>query len=118
MVINFPDSTALLAYAIEENLYGTLLRQLQKDFNLANISIDFSLDVEPNDFRSTLREKIYYLILEKFTDYLNLLYVVDVPEKAFKEIRATDVVEVADQVSFLILKREWQKIWFKSRYAS
>ena len=72
----------------------------------------------PEELRAILHEKIYYLIMERFADYLNLLYVVDVPEKAFKEIQVTDVVEVAEQVSFLILKRELQKVWLKERYGS
>ncbi len=118
MPLNFPNSTELLKKATDEQLYEKLVVQLKKDFGLANIPIDFSLDVAPNDLKATLHEKIYYLILERFTDYLNLLYIVDVPEKAFKEIQVTDVVEVAEQVSFLILKREWQKVWLKAKYST
>jgi len=55
-------------------------------------------------------------ILILFTVYLNLLYVIDVPEKAFKEIAITDAVDVAEQVSFLILKRELQKVRLKSTF--
>ncbi len=99
-------------------LYKKLVVQLKKDFGLANIPIDLSDDVSPEDLQTFLHEKIYYLILEKFTDYLNLLYVIDVPEKAFKQIQVTDVVEVAEQVSFLVLRRELQKVWLKEKYAS
>ena len=67
--------------------------------------------------KAVLLEKIYYLIMERFSEYLNLLYIVDVPEKAFKEIQVTDVVDVAEQVSFLILKREMQKVWLKTKYS-
>ncbi|WP_367279599.1 hypothetical protein [Ulvibacterium sp.] len=115
--MNFPNSTELLQNAKDQGLYDKLVIQLEKDFGLANIPIDFSLDVEPADLRATLHEKVYFLILEKFVDYLNLLYIVDVPEKDFKEIQVTDAVEVAEQVSFLILKRELQKVWLKARYS-
>ncbi|WP_411030016.1 hypothetical protein [Spongiimicrobium sp. 3-5] len=118
MTTNFQNGIELLHNAVNEQLYHKLVQQVKKDFQLANISIDFSLDLEPHDLATTLREKIYVLIMEKFSDYLNLLYIVDVPEHSFKEIKATDVVEVAEEVSFLILKREWQKIWLKSKYAS
>ena len=117
MVMNFPNSTELLQSAEDQGLYGKLVIQLEKDFGLANIPIDFSLDVEPADLQATLHEKVYFLILEKFVDYLNLLYIVDVPEKVFKEIQVTDAVEVAEQVSFLILKRELQKVWLKAKYS-
>lgn len=118
MVLDFSDSKSLLKKAQDELLYNKLVVQLQKDFALANIDVDISSDgIDSNTLKTTLLEKIYYLILEKFTDYLNLLYVIDVPEKAFKDIEVTDVVEVAEQVTFLILKRELQKVWFKAKYS-
>ena len=118
MKIDFPNSTVLLQNAQEGQLYAKLVVQLKKDFGLANIPIDLANNVSPNNLRAFLQEKIYYLILEKFTEYLNLMYVIDVPERAFKQIQVTDVVEVAEQVSFLVLKRELQKVWLKEKYSS
>ena len=118
MKIDFPNSTVLLQNAQEGQLYTKLVVQLKKDFGLANIPIDLANNVSPNNLRTFLQEKIYYLILEKFTDYLNLMYVIDVPERAFKQIELTDVVEVAEQVSFLVLRRELQKVWLKENYSS
>ncbi len=118
MNIDFPNSTVLLQNAQEGQLYTKLVVQLKKDFGLANIPIDLANNVSPNNLKTFLHEKIYYLILEKFTDYLNLMYVIDVPEKAFKQIQVTDVVEVAEQVSFLVLRRELQKVWLKDKYSS
>ncbi|MEE9363847.1 MAG: hypothetical protein V3U92_14695 [Cellulophaga sp.] len=103
---------------VADNLYEKLLFQLQKDFERANVSISLDLDVKPRELHVVLQEKIYYLLLEKFTDYLNLLYVIDVPEKEFKSIKVTDVVEIAEQVTLLILKRELQKILLKIKYDS
>jgi len=116
MKLNFTDSKTLFKTAQKEDLYQNLVAQLQKDFSLANVDIDISDGIEPTDLKVVLHEKIYYLILEKFTEYLNLLYVIDVPEKAFKEIHMTDAVEVAEQVTFLVLKRELQKVWLKKTY--
>lgn len=117
MGLNFLNSTQLLQKAEENRLYRKLVAQLRKDFGLANVAFDIVRDIAPNDLKTELHEKIYYLIMERFPEYLNLLYVIDVPEKAFGEIQVTDVVEVAEQVSFLILKREMQKVWLKARYA-
>jgi hypothetical protein len=121
MTMNFPNSTKLLLDAEKTGLYKNLLSQLQKDFILANIPVDLEMGtapgpIPPATLKSVLHEKIYLLIMEKFTDYLNLLYIVDVPEKAFKEIRLTDVVEIAEQVTLLILRREYQKVWTKAQY--
>lgn len=118
MKLDFPNSTDLLQNAQERQLYTKLVVQLKKDFGLANIPIDLANNVSPDNLRTFLHEKIYYLILEKFTEYLNLMYVIDVPEKAFKQIQMTDVVEVAEQVSFLVLRRELQKVWLKDKYSS
>ena len=118
MKIDFPNSTVLLQNAQEGQLYAKLVIQLKKDFGLANISVDLADDVIPRDLQTFLHEKIYYLILEKFTDYLNLMYVIDVPEKAFKKIQVTDVVEVAEQVSLIVLTRELQKVLLKEKYSS
>lgn len=116
MLQDFPDSTTLFQSAQKEELYQKLVAQLQKDFALANIDIDLFSDIEPTALKIMLHEKIYHLILQKFTEYLNLLYIIDVPEKAFKEIHMTDAVEVAEQVTFLVLKRELQKVWLKTKY--
>jgi hypothetical protein len=39
-----------------------------------------------------------------------------VPENEIKQLDGSDIVELAGQVSFLILKREWQKVWFRNNY--
>ena len=117
MVLNFANSTELIQSATKNKLYLKMVAQLEKDFGLANIPMEFSVDLEPMELKTVLHEKIYVLILEKFSDYLNLLYIVDVPEKVVKNIVATDVVEVAEQVSFLILKRELQKVWLRQKYS-
>jgi len=113
---NFNNNNELIQQALKELLYTKLIEQLIKDFSLANISFDVPEDIKNKELQKLLHEKLYVLIMEKFNDYLNLLYVIDVPEKVFKEIKVTDVVEVAEQVSFLILKREFQKVRLKAKY--
>ena len=118
MDLDFTDSISLLEKAQGEDLYDKLVAQLQRDFALANIDIDLTSEaITITALKKILHEKVYFLILEKFTEYLNLLYVIDVPEKVFKDIQVTDVVEVADQVTFLVLKRELQKVRLKAKYS-
>ena len=117
MILNFATSISLLHNSQTERLYDKLVLQLEKDFLLANIHFELPKSVLPEKLPVLLHEKIYVLLMEKFSDYLNLLYVIDVPEKAFKEIQVTDAVEVAAQVSFLILKRELQKVRLKAKYS-
>ncbi|MEM8522479.1 hypothetical protein [Flavobacterium sp. PL12] len=112
-----PISTdSLLSEAEKETLYLNLVEQLNKDFNLANEAVDFPLSITPNELKIQLHEKIYRLIQYKFAEYLNLLYIVDVSEDEIKKLDGSDLVILAEQVSFLVLKREWQKVWFRNKY--
>jgi hypothetical protein len=112
-----PVSTeSLLEQAQAETLYLSLIEQINKDFNLANEGIDFPLSISPNELKIQLHEKIYRMIQYKFAEYLNLLYIIDVPENEIKQLDGSDLVILAEQVAFLILKREWQKVWFRKNF--
>ena len=112
-----PQTTDLLLQEVaNENLYLKLLEQLNKDFNLANEGVDFPKSISPEELKIQLSEKVYRLIRYKFAEYLNLLYIIDVPEKEVKSLDGSDLVCLAEQVTFLILKREWQKVWFRNRF--
>ena len=107
----------LLKEAQAKNLYKKLVLQLNKDLLYANIDLGFDEDILPTSLKLLLHEEVYRLIQEKFTEYLNLLYIIDVPEKAVKALDGSDTLELAEQVTFLILKREWQKVWYKNQYS-
>ncbi|MBY0486457.1 MAG: hypothetical protein K2P85_04625 [Flavobacteriaceae bacterium] len=112
-----PISTdSLLSEAEKENLYLKLIEQLNKDFNFANEAIDLPKSTTPQELKVQLHEKIYRLIQYKFAEYLNLLYIVDVPEDQVKKLDGSDIMELSEQVAFLVLKREWMKVWFRNRY--
>ena len=116
MKLNAINSNEVLTLANESKLLSDLKHQIEKDFGLANISLKLPLKFDAQTFVSTIREKVYYLMIEHFSEYLNLLYVVDIPESQFMQIEITDAVEVADQMTFLILKREYQKVWYRNKY--
>lgn len=118
MQSHFNNSLEVLQDARNEQLYGELLSQLEKDFGLANVPVVFSADLPPVELKRLLHEKIYFLILEKFQQYLNLLYAVDIPEGKIKEIASADAVDVSAEVCFLVLQREWRKVWFRHKYNS
>ena len=110
------NSDLLLSEASQDNLYLKLIEQINKDFNLANEVIDFPMSTKPDELKVQLHEKIYRLIQYKFAEYLNLLYIIDVPEDQIKKLDGSDIVELSEQVAFLILKREWMKVWFRNRF--
>jgi len=110
---NFED---LVEESNQLSLYKNLILQLNKDFKLANIDLDFHEDILPTSLKLLLHETIYNLIQEKFTDYLNLLYIIDVPENKIKALDGSDMLQLSEDVLFLILKREWQKVFLKNKY--
>jgi hypothetical protein len=115
--MQFPATfDALITEANQLNLYKKLIEQLNKDFLLANINVDFHEDILPMSLKLILHETIYQLIQNKFTEYLNLLYIIDVSEKQIKQLDGEDTLLLSEQVAFLILKREWQKVWYRKHY--
>tara|TARA_R110000868_G_scaffold147118_3_gene368308 strand:- start:3567 stop:3920 length:354 start_codon:yes stop_codon:yes gene_type:complete len=117
MFIAPQNTDLLLSEAEAESLYLKLIEQINKDFNLANEGIDFPMSITPNELKIQMHEKIYRLIQYKFAEYLNLLYIIDVSEEEIKKLDGSDLVVLAEQVSFLVLKREWQKVWFRNKFS-
>jgi hypothetical protein len=112
-----PNTTdQLLSQAEKENLYPKLIEQINKDFNFANEAIDFPKGTTPYELKVQLHEKIYRLIQYKYAELLNLLYIIDVPEDNVKQLDGADAVVLSEQIAFLVLKREWMKVWFRNRY--
>ena len=106
----------LLSEAEKENLYSRLIEQINKDFNFANEAVDFPQSTTPQELKVQLHEKIYRLIQYKYAELLNLLYIIDVPEENIKQLDGSDTVELSEQIAFLVLKREWMKVWFRNHY--
>jgi len=107
----------LIIETSKTGLYKKLILQLNKDLALANIDLGFDEEVLPTSLKLILQESIYRLIQEKFTDYLNLLYIIDVSEVKVKQLDGSDTLRLSEDVTFLVLKREWQKVWYKNKYS-
>lgn len=110
---NFED---LIAEANALNLYRKLIIQLNKDLLLANVDLEFDEETLPTSLKLVLQETVFHLIQNKFSDYLNLLYQVDVSEKKIRSLNGEDLVKLSEDVTFLILQREWQKVWYRAKY--
>jgi hypothetical protein len=106
----------LVEEATSLNLYKKLILQLNKDLVYANLDYEFDEDTLPTSLKFVLHEMVYNLIQNKFSDYLNLLYIVDVSEPKVRQLDGSDVLQLSQAVTFLILQREWQKVWYKQKY--
>ncbi|MGO4918442.1 hypothetical protein [Maribacter spongiicola] len=116
MKLNVDNSEQLMQVVKSDSLFDKLVHQVEKDFVLANVSLKIPDTLGHVAFIALVREKVYYLMMEHFSDYLNLMYIIDIPENDFQNIEITDTVDVADQVTLLILKREYKKVWYRNRY--
>lgn len=116
-VMKLPSTyDALVKEASNLDLYEKLIIQLNKDFLLSNIDEELPKNSKPTLLKLRLQEIVYNLIQEKFAEYLNFLYIVDVPENKIRQLDGSDILKLSEQVAFLILLREWQKVWYRNNY--
>jgi len=111
---NFED---LISEATTLDLYKKLILQLNKDLLYANVDLEFDEETLPTSLKLVLHETVFHLIQNKFSDYLNLLYIIDVSELKIRALDGNDTLKFSEDVTFLILQREWQKVWYKAKYS-
>lgn len=118
MSLEIQNTNQLIDLAVSRTLYKKLILQLNKDFQLSNIEECISEVVPPNDLKRQLNGIVEHLIHYNFDSFLNLLYRIDLSEHSIKKQTSQSTEVYIEYVSFLILKREWQKVWFKHNYSS
>lgn len=103
----------------EKKLYAYLIQQINKDFAFANIHTTIDENSTPNQLIISLQKIVLNLLQERFSDCLNLLYRIDISEEQIKqlELEETDTIMLSKKISFLILKRIWEKVWFRNIYS-
>lgn len=118
MIPVFSSSNELVKFSSQIQLYNLLLLQLEKDFTYSGVDLKIRKNCAPNKLVETLEHEIRKLILGDFAGYLNLLYRIDVSEVEIRKTDASNIDILSHQVCFLILKREWQKVWIRSSTAN
>jgi hypothetical protein len=109
------SATELLDLVKGEKLYTQLIQQLNKDFLLTNLNTKFELNSTSANLKKSLHDVLLHLITNQYDDYLNLMYRIDISETALLKIKGAQLSTVIEQITFVILKREYQKVWFKNR---
>jgi len=111
------NNTELLIQIEQTLLYEDLVNQLNKDFEVIGTAVNFSETENPQDLFEFLQEVISTLLEKHFDVFLNLLYRIDIDEHQIKTIINQIADNTEQQIAFLILKREWKKVWFRKYYA-
>ena len=110
------NSLELLKSIEVENLYVRLIEQLNKDFQLANVAVSFATTNSPVQLKKQLFAVLLNLITNQYDDYLNLLYRIDVPESELAKLLNDNLTSSMEEITYLVLKREYQKVWFKQNF--
>lgn len=110
------NSLELLKSIEVENLYVRLIEQLNKDFQLANVAVSFDTTNSPVQLKKQLFAVLLNLITNQYDDYLNLLYRIDVPESELAKLLNDNLTSSMEEITYLVLKREYQKVWFKQNF--
>ena len=98
-------------------MYKKLVAQLNKDFQLLGMQEVFLETANPQELVLQLEAILKKMMSSNFEDYLNLLYRVDVSENQLQMLSSANFESFAQQVGFLILRREFQKVWLKTNWA-
>lgn len=105
-----------LLIGIQKNeLLKALIEQINKDMNLAGINHQIETNSVPNILCEDLSKTIFKLLHNNDPKLQNLLYRVDVPENHNIEMQNDNIRIRSQKLSIIILKKECQKLWFKSR---
>ena len=100
----------------KKNLLIKLVQQINKDANLVGLDFYLSENSTPQNILCNLQKLLINLINNNFSDYVNLLYRIDISEKEIVKLQGLEANVLTEKVAILILRKEWQKVWFKSKY--
>jgi hypothetical protein len=104
-----------LANAKETSLFINLVHQINKDLLRANLELQIPITILPKDLVVTLTLFLKDLMLYRYADYLNLMYIVDISENQLKQLDQIATEKIPQETTLLFLKREWQKVYYKNR---
>ncbi|WP_299161144.1 hypothetical protein [uncultured Tenacibaculum sp.] len=117
MLQEYQNSIALLTNVVNKELYTQLVQQLNKDVGLVSLDTVFNTASTPIELKDKLQETVKDLLLNNTDSYYNLLYRIDVSETSLKSINSSTIDTYAEAITFLILKRIWQKVYYKNKFS-
>lgn len=89
-------------------------KQLEKDFYGATFQEVVFDGASVEDLVLQVRQEIQRIVMTDASKFSNLLYRVDVSEASVDALKGLPIEEYWEQITFLIFKREWQKVWIRN----
>lgn len=115
MTLKFNESLALVEKIESRHLLGKLIQQLNKDAALSGIDFMCAESLSAKELLNEIYHLLLHLMTNDFGSYLNFLYRVDISEQTIKSIVDTDPEKIAQVITLMVLKREWQKVFFRNK---
>lgn len=109
------EESILVKQIESHDLLGNLIQQITKDADLAGAIFTCDKDISAKELVHKMYVFLFQLITADFGTYLNFLYRVDIPERTIKSITEIEPELIVKKVTIMVLKREWQKVWFRNR---
>ncbi len=110
-----PIGPSLLKEIENTRLLHELILQLNKDIALAGLDFKIVQKAAAQEIVAQLQSLLFECIKTDFDGYLNFLYRVDVSEHILRSLKESDPLMLSQKVTWIVLQREWQKVWFKSK---
>jgi hypothetical protein len=112
---NKKDALQSLSKLEQMEMLKKLIMQLNKDLSLSGIDTQFDISWNPESLISNLTKIIATLLEKDYQKFMNFLYRIDIPEKKLGNIVTSDFSEAVNEIVLMVLKKEWQKVWFRNR---
>ena len=106
---------SLLKEIENKRLLDELILQLNKDIELAGLDFRIVQKTVAQEIVEQLQSLLLKCIKTDFDGYLNFLYRVDVSENLLRSLKESDPLMLSQKVTWIVLQRECQKVWFKSK---
>lgn len=107
--------TQLISSITDVGIYTQFREQLQKDIHRAGLDYELQPTAVPYELVQECIAMIQDLLSCRFNDLLNLLYAVDISENEVRKIIRESSVDMANEITLSILKREYQKVKFRNQ---
>ena len=101
----------------EQNLFEQLVQQIERDFRMS-VDEDLTFSVStPLELVQQIHSLLESLAARTPAKLSMLLYRIDVAEKDVRALEEGDVFNYFEQLTYLLVKREFQKVYFRTNLA-
>jgi len=108
-------SLSQLTKAGDKEIIPKIIMQINKDLQLSGNQYGIDQNCSAQLLVSDLRKIIENLLQTDFSGLLNLFYRIDVPESLLQKMMEETPEDLPQNLTLLILKKEWLKVWIRNK---